>query len=374
MSIYISKEFGALALGKFSYALAIISPIAILTGLQLRHYSVSQRNDRVFQTAKFLRLTLPTVGFILAGVVLLPFSPELLLTFIAVALIKWSELWSEICYGWLQAKSKLGLIASLQTLKYGLLSLMLALFLILKPSLSYEWIIGMMAGLMLAFTLFEHFKSEFHQVELSSTQALPLVKETTRLALATFLTTFTVNLPRYFLEREFSLNEVAYFSALFYFYVIPHLALNYLNIALLKRMHSTLTVKRFVLITVVLLILSLTFFAFCQHFAQSLMFTVYGLELIWKFNYGLYLSALVFLGGMLSFLYYYLISAQNYRIQLYANIVTFVITFLCCYFIVPQTGIEGALLSLVISNVALTGIYLVAFLADKHKQVQIPKT
>jgi O-antigen/teichoic acid export membrane protein len=369
VSIYISKQFGVQSLGEFSYALAIVSPLVILSGLQLRNYCLTQKDIGLFAKAKSIRLVFSLISIIALALWSSIFSPFGVSIIALVALIKFSELWSDLCFGFFQNKSRLGTVALFQSLKYGsLISVMLA-GMYFSVEMSF-WTFLLLFSIFLFLTaIIDYVYSGLSKLGWDWAWDKQMLKTTFYLSLASFLTTFSINIPRYFLEHYLSLSEVALFSGLFYFYLIPHLGFNYLNIAFLKKMSDKLTGKAFVGICLLLVLLSSVCFFVLDFYGTQLLKLLYNLDVEWTRVHSVLLSYLVFISGMLSFLYYYLLSAQIYEIQIKANLGALLVTFFFSWYLVPEMGVVGGLYSLSLANSFLAIIYLWRFFS--HKNIKI---
>jgi O-antigen/teichoic acid export membrane protein len=317
----------------------------ILSGLQLRNYCLTQNDVNLFAKAKSIRLIFSLISIALLVLWSFIFSPFGVSIILLVALIKFSELWSDLCFGLFQNQSRLGAVAILQCLKYGGLILVMLAGMSLSVKMSF-WTFLLLFFIFLFFTaIIDHAYSGLNKLGWDWAWDKKMLKTTFYLSLASFLTTFSINIPRYFLEHYLSLSEVALFSGLFYFYLIPHLGFNYLNIAFLKKMSDKLTTKAFVVICLLLLLLSLICFFVLDFYGAQLLKLLYSIDVEWTNMHSLLISYLVFISGVLSFLYYYLLSAQIYEIQIKANLGALIVTVFSSWYLIPSMGVIGGLYS-----------------------------
>lgn len=357
LSIFISKKFGLTELGQFSFVISILSPISILAGLQLRSYSISTDKIEIFEQVKSLRLIFPAILFFVTGLLIHFLQPEFTLLYLLLVLLKWSELWSEASYSLWQVKKNLDKVSSSLLIKYStFLFLLLLLFFI--PIKDFTIFFTLVSLFFVTAAALEGKMSGLSDIRFRGNLS-PLIKTGLSLSLASLLTSLLVNVPRYFLKQQYSVEEVGTFSALFYFYVIPSMAINYTCIALIKEMKKTLNLGNLCKLLLFVALSALVLMLLLTYQGPQLMLILYSLEIPWQAGYPEAISLCFFFGGVSSVLHYLLMSHQVFSIQLWTNVVSALSTLAASAILIPAYSVTGAFYALLSGLILQSLVYFI---------------
>lgn len=359
LSIFISRTYGINSLGEFSYALAVVTPLTVLAGLQIRSYILTA-SDRIKQS-KWLRIVFPPIVYIVAILFMSFYEASALTLFIPLIILKWGELWSEYC----QANSQLkhGLKPVIGSLLFRYILLFLTLTYTFHHQASLGNLIYLVGIVSIAIAALDTKWSGVHQEKALSLGSLKVFKTTLSLSVSALFTSLLVNIPRYILKESHGAEELGAFTILFYYYVIPSMIINYCCQAILGQLanfsrNGSVMTK----ILTILISLSLILFLTLNYYGNEINDLVYNQKTHWQTNTFALVSAIFFLGGLASFLHYLLMSRQIYNIQLKTNILSMLATLFVGYFIIPQQGIQGAFLSFLSGILIQSFVYLVTYL------------
>ncbi|MFP5387115.1 MAG: lipopolysaccharide biosynthesis protein [Bacteriovoracia bacterium] len=366
LTILISRKFGIEALGSFSYALAIVSPLTILGSLQLKSYFLTKGEGEIKGQIKWLRFSFLTGLLTISSSVIAFIEPWLLPVFILLCLLKWGELWSELSQMIWQSESGLRIVNRSLFIRYALLFTGLAIV----WSMDFDIIktLSLVALISLGIAGVDYFLSPLKRIAFKVRESGTVFITTLSLSASSLLTALLVNIPRYQLKEIKSLEDLGMFSILFYYYVIPAMVINYACQGLLKDFRGVRKNRNFFLkITGGLAALSLIFFLFLFFLGESFTLLLYNKQPEWDLTIVLLITLAFFLGGTASVLHYSLMGAGIYDIQLKTNIISCAVTLVTGFFTIPSLGVTGAFISFISGIMIQAFVYAFLFKRLKYE-------
>lgn len=366
LTIYISKTYGIGLLGEYSYALAILTPLTVLGGLQAKSYLLTASKSDIKSQVKFLRFVVPTLLLLIAGLVIFWLEPSLLPLFLPLAIIKWSELWSELAYAFMQLDSGLEQVNTAIFIRYA--AAFLCLLAIWKFDTDLKLALGLLALVSCLVAGFDHVRSGLNLVPMKKLDSQQTFLTTLSLSMSALLTALLVNIPRYLLKEYHSLEIVGMFSVLFYYYVIPSMLINYSCQGLLKQMKDLTHRTTFLPLTLISIgLMGVGYFFVLYLFGDDLTSALYGNSPVWDFTLAALIASTFVLGAIASIMHYALMGRNIYHIQLKTNIVSALCTLISGYLLIGQMGLTGAFISFIFGLSVQSIVYIFAFSRLKNE-------
>ncbi len=408
MLVAITKLGSPEMVGQFTLGLAITAPVMMFTNLHLRTVQVTDaKREFLFGDYLALRIigtTLATLTII--GIVATAgYQQKTSFTILWIGMAKVFESISDICYGLIQQNDQMDRIARSMTIK-GILSLILVSSGIYVSGSVVWGTIGLAVawGIVLfcidlpntsAFltkkssresenspdiiTSLQHNSINSHQKSLSglifrlkqlsthfkTTRQKPhsQLKTLTKLAwislplgFVMMLISLNLNIPRYFIQTYLGEKALGVFSALSYLMVVGNIVISALaesSSTRLSRYYATAEKHKF---TVLLLQLVLIFgvmglggILLAWIGGKQILTLIYRPEYAQQQELFLYLMIAGAIGYVSSALGYAITAARYFRVQIPTSIVITVTSALGCLWLIPQMGMKGAALSLIIT-------------------------
>jgi O-antigen/teichoic acid export membrane protein len=233
--IVLGRLAGPQELGRYALALAVVTPIMLFGGLQMRQLQVADvMQSHPFQDYLAVRLA----GTACAGVIVLVIAPvayswEVALPILLVGLARGIESLSDVHYGLAQRHKQFDLIAQSMMLRGVLGLLALATGYYLTEDLAIG-LVGMAAAWGLVWSLFDRATTKRwrHPPEYkpawkpSLKRRLDLAWTAVPLGIAMLLITLNPNVPRYFIEGMVGLEALGLFTAMAHFVVAGRMLIN----------------------------------------------------------------------------------------------------------------------------------------------------
>ena len=366
LTIFISKSYGIRLLGEYSYVLAILTPVIVLGGLQLKSYLLTKAAPDIKGQAKWLRIFFPTVLLTLTLITLIWVEPLLVPIYLPLAFIKWSELWSDFANGIVQLDTGLSQVNKAIFLRY--LSLFSALVLVWILKLELTMALASLAIVSCLVAISDHYKSGLNQVPIVRLGSRETFKTTISLSLSALLTALLVNIPRYILKEYHSVEVVGLFSMLFYYYVIPSMVINYACQGLLKQMKDLSSHPYFLVMTISSLgIIAISYFVALKFFGGQITKSIYETSTVWSLELSVLIAGAFFLGGLASIMHYALMGRNIYEIQLKTNILSSLLCLISGLFLIAKYGVIGAFISFILGLLVQSGVYIIAYSKLKNE-------
>jgi hypothetical protein len=364
LSIIISKTAGLGLLGDFSFVLSILTPLTILASLQLKNYYLTNTDGEIWSKVVRLRLLLPATLYIVFFMIMWISGQDLFHLILPLTLIKGSELWSELCQMRWQKVGNLHKVSTSLSFRYIVL---IAVCLTSYFHLIHSSLFWMLALVSLVIAFVDFIASPF---PLRANDLLGInktFKTTLALSLSAVFTACLVNVPRYILKINHTDQTLGLFTALFYFYVIPSIFINFILQGVIHRMQNLLKSGLIEISGAALAVTAVVLFFFLERYAQVLMLKLYSVQEPWLFSYSLLLSALFLIGGLNTILHFTLYSLNIYHIQLKATLIALVVTTSLGTLMIPSDAIIGAFFSFLAGLLLQFLIYTFAYLAKNNE-------
>lgn len=352
----------ATEVGYYSFALSIVTPVALLAAVSLRTVYITEHNN-LYSFADYYhirKLSLPIASIIIA---IWAYFDGSNLTQAAVILFigaaKMAENMSDICYAIPHKHEELKPVVISMLLRTcigtGIFAISYWLFRnIIISSFSYAfcwWLV------FVAYDRREMVKPWYEIWTSRSNYNKPLIRPLIWLALpmglAAFVTALTTSAPRYFVEHFLGSETLGYFSALTYFVVVGAMVVNSLAQTIRPRLAKLFVageIKSFWRITLIASLISLgiggCFYAATILIGEYILRIFYGADFAQYYQY-FPLVALasipVYVGGMWGFV---LSSIGEYRLMLFISLLAAFSTILCSIFLIPTYEMNGGILSI----------------------------
>lgn len=349
--VLLARRSDPAMVGRFALALAIASPILMLTNLQLRAVQATDTGGR-YRLGHYVAMRLMgTTVFLLAVAAAARFGGydgAMVALLGAVALMKAAESFSDAIYGLLHAEERLDRIAQSQILK-AVLSVAAMTGMIVWTGSSTAAVAALALVFWLTLLTFDLALAAGRWLPLwDATRLGELFRISLPLGVTLLLVSANANLPRYFLQHHRGVAEVGIFSALAYVTVSANLLVMALGQAVAPRMAraSVVDLRTY-------LRLSARMFALAASVggAGLLVAVLAGrplLRLLYGASYARESQLFVWLmfSGLVSLLAsaagYSLTSARFFRAQFPILLVVCAVTAAGCAWLVPGRGAPGA--------------------------------
>ena len=240
-------------IGQYSLGVAIITPLLMLTNLQLRLVqSADVRCEWPFSNYLGLRLLTSSlaVSILVLAMLLLRVEPAVKLVIVLIAIFKGIDSISDVCHGLFQKNDKLDYLSQ-SVMGRGLLALT-GITVAIAATRNLRWgVMALMASSLMVLMLFDLPRAASF-VGWAGTRpcfrlrnAAALAKLTLPLGVAMMLTSFNTNVPRYFIQYQFDAERLGIFSALAYTSVGATIVVDALGASLTARLARHFAAARF---------------------------------------------------------------------------------------------------------------------------------
>ena len=364
--------------GRYSYALAICSPVFLLAHLRLRDVKATQVENS-YSLGDFLQLVLMTNTVAILVVVpiglLLRLDSETLLVAFLIGLWKATIGLTDVIYGYHQGKSNLKLVSKLQLTHSLATAVVFASAFIVTRNLPLA--LGMLFPVnAVLFAVVDYGTVRGDLGQLSKSEDPQRSERLSRLALSTFPlglagAIFSLNMviPRGLLEHHFSLAEVGVFSALAFFARAGTPIILAFGQASSKQLANSVTSGDSGAFARILwqackvpLALGVAAIVLGWLVGQQVVTGIYGPEYQTSRLAVVLIAVYATLVYISTVLTYGVIAARRLKSQLLVLSLTVVAVFLCAAFMIPQYGVTGACISLVLSAIVrVIGNFLICF-------------
>lgn len=376
--IVLTKTTSPEVVGRFALALAVTGPIIIFASLQLRSVQVTDA-AREYAFGDYLALRLGTVVLALAIIAVVAmgggFRWEVAAVILAMGFARCIEAVSEVYLGLFQSHERMDLVSRSTILKATLSLAGFTAGLFATGSL-----VGAVAGLatawFLVFLLFDFRQGrEFAPAgALARSLAQPrrlfaLAWLALPLGIGSVLAALEINVPRYFIERQFGERELGIFAAMAYIAAIGGQLINALGQSASPRLaqyHAAGDRKAFHRLLLKLVGAGLTIGA-----AAFLLTLVLGRDLlarVYTAEYAEHYRVLVWLmaAAGITFGYIFLGTGLNalrvFRPRVPIHLLTLSILILTCFLLGSRSGLIGVAWAVCISQVVAAAAYLIVIL------------
>jgi O-antigen/teichoic acid export membrane protein len=366
MLVVLAKLGSPEMVGQFTLGLAVTAPIIMFTNLQLRNIQATDTQEQ-YWFSDYLGLRLISTGLALLIIATISFfggyQGETSLVILLIGIAKSFESISDVFFGLIQQNERMDKIAISLIIK-GILSL---IFLAIGVYLSGKVFCGVL-GLIFAWVvvLFGYdirsgllmvkerskLKPRWHLKTLRKLFYLSLP-----LGIVMMLISLNGNIPRYFIERYLGERELGIFAALAYLMVAGGMVVNALGQSASPRLAKYYAEGDRIAFRT--LLLKLVGIAAVLGGIGVLIALIGGrqiLTLIYRPEYSeqttlfIWLMVVAGINYISSFLGYGMTAARYFRIQMPLFITVASISGIACFWLLPQLGLIGAAIALLIGS------------------------
>jgi len=362
LMVVLARMAGPEGVGRFALAVALTTPIVMLSNMQLRGVQATDTTGR-FSFSEYFGLRLLTTAVALCGIVLLAcashYGIATLSVIVAIACAKSFESLSDVCYGHLQQRESMDGIAISMTMR-GLLSVA-ALTAVLWSTGSLAWACSAMAatwlGVLWAYDLPNGLLlSAWRQCSFNRLKALAAVAAP--LGAVMMLLSLNSNVPRYFIERGYGVRELGIFAAIANFNAAGTTVISALGQSATPRLASLYAegdYRQFRRLLARLagigLLLGLCGVMGALLWGYPILRLVYGSQFSAESGVLVWVMASAAAGYVASFLGYGLTAARRFKIQLPIFGGLTALTVVLCFWLVPRAGAVGAAQALLLTGI-----------------------
>ncbi|MDD1425232.1 oligosaccharide flippase family protein [Dolichospermum sp. ST_sed9] len=366
MLVVLAKLGSPEMVGQFTLGLAVTAPVIMFTNLQLRGIQATDAQEQ-YRFSDYLGLRLISTGLALLIIAIISFfggyQGETSLVILLIGIAKSFESISDVFFGLIQQNERMDKIAISLIIK-GILSL---IFLAIGVYLSGKVFCGVL-GLIVAWVvvLFGYdirscllivkerskLKPRWHLKTLRKLFYLSLP-----LGIVMMLISLNSNIPRYFIERYLGKRELGIFAALAYLMVAGGMVVNALGQSASPRLAKYYAEGDRIAFRT--LLLKLVGIAAVLGGIGVLIALIAGrqiLTLIYRPEYSeqttlfIWLMVVAGINYISSFLGYGMTAARYFRIQMPLFITVASISGIACFWLLPQLGLIGAAIALLIGS------------------------
>lgn len=376
--IALAKLGSAVMVGQFALGIAVINPVFMLANLQLRSVQVTE-NKKQYCFSDYLGLRL--ISGALALLVITGISSlaqhrwETSLVIFLLGIAKVLDSISDLFYGLIQQHKRQEKIA-ISLMTKGLLSLLLV-FLGVSGFGSVLWgVMGLVfAGVLVligydipngVYLLQDRFKV---QPRWCGKTLIQLVVLCLPLGLMTMLISLNINIPRYFIVQYLGEQALGIFAAIAYLMVVGGIlvsALGESSIAKLVKYYEEKNISNFRILLLKLIGMATLFSGVATLVAVLLGKQI--LTLLYGYQYGEQSQVLVWLmvaagiSYISSFLGYGMTAAKHFFMQIFVLLAVVMILSIACSWLIPQLGLVGAAIALILAATVQAVLSWVAIL------------
>lgn len=345
--------------GQFTLALAVVSPVFMLSGFQLRSLVATER-DSLFDFTPYVQLRLLTglVTLLIIFIITIIVSYDMITIKVIwlVALLKLIESFTDLTYGIFQKQQRMDFIGKSLVLRGSISLLIFALTIFLSNSLVIALMVNIAFSIIILWN-FEYRKTKIViSIKIDQEQLLKIVKMGGYLGVVLFIISINANVQKYILSYYLDIKEVGYFSAIAYLTIAGNVLINGIaqavspRLALLSSNEEKKEIKSLMMkingIAVGVGLLSVLI---------SILFGKYVLSLLYDPSYGYYSTLLILVliaatfQFMSTFLGYALTAARIIKQQPILQIYVLVVSIVTSYIFISQYGINGAGYSMIVA-------------------------
>jgi len=383
--ISIAKLGSPEMVGVFTLALAITAPLVLLYRFNLRSVVVSDGNNEYsFDDYYSLRVVSTFIFIITMIIIALFYIPdwEITLVIIIFSLSRAVESISDILHGKLQQIERMDITAKSRIYKgiiaLFIFSIIMFLFnnLVVATSAYFiSWLVILIYYDFPKTSAFEQFKFKFNKKEIKILFLLSIP-----LGIAQLINSLNLNLPRYLLEYYHDPKVLGFLGAMIYIVNVGNNFIIAVNGAIMPRLSKYFTagnIKKYLKLAIGFIL-----FIIAAGLIGIIIVRFLGKEiltLLYTAEYGAYKEEFFYLTimGLLMYISQViglcLTTTRTFKIQPYINFITLIIIAVTSYLFIPENGIMGAIMSLVIGMSAQLFIRLIILIIVLNKNIRLRK-
>ena len=353
--------------GTYALAIAIVTPVMMLTNLQLRVVQATDINDEYhFSDYLGLRIMMSIFSLVLTSMIVsfTSYSLETIVVILVICAVKIIESISDVVYGLLQKKETMNYIAKSKIYR-GVLSLAsISIFLWLVDNLTIALLSMLVVGL-LVFLFYDLQKLKERSVLRSDfiprfnlKTFIEIVKISLPLGFVLMMGSLNNNIPRYFIEYHYNEEALGYFAAMVYLIVTGNTFMGALGQAAsprLSKLYAEGNKKQFSILTLKMTVIGS--FVGLIGLIVSILFGSELLTLIYGKEYAEYTNVFIVLmiaGTILytgSFIGYSVTAARFFKIQPVIGMIWLIASLVSSIIFIPEYGLIGAAYVIVFTSI-----------------------
>lgn len=372
--LYLIILFGTTEdVGVYSYGLAIVSPIFLLSSLKIKSIVITE--GAKYENSEYLMaiifFSLITLIFSSAFIMFFEANYEIIIVTVLLAIQKAAENIKYFFHGIFTRNFELRKVAKAQNITYLLSFVVFFISYYLTNELIYSlsfYVLSYIGSVIIEIILMKSVESINTKKIFSFKNIYKIFLTSFPLSFSSFIGSFTIQLPRYFIRNYYDLSLLGIFSSLSYVLVIINLFANSLSQVFLPKLkqYANNDIKKFN--KIVLLLCSIGFFG-------GLLFTIINvligkpiINIVFGEIYGEYHFVLILLSVSITiqltgvFIGTGLIAQKIYKFHSSIYFVNLITVGLTSSILIPKYALEGAAISLLIGNVVTLIFYLIVYI------------
>jgi O-antigen/teichoic acid export membrane protein len=348
-------------LGVYSLGLAITAPIVLFFNFQLRTILATDRKNE-YNFPQYLggRIIHLSISFIIVMPVAILYSDDkkTIIVIILMGLVKYFEALSDICMGYFQKKGKVDIIGKSQFYRGIITAVIVSLLYITTQNIILSTL-GLLFVMVLRLMFYDirHLKPYTKVTPVFGISWFNLVKMAFPLGMASLISSLNTNIPRYFLDYFWGVEEVGIFSALYYVLIAGNMFLTPISLLAAPKIANAYNkekingfVKVNIQLSVIVSVIFSIFILIIIAERELILIILYGKEYAYYQNSFVVISFSMLFGFLTTFFALSAVAARVIKIQPFINFIVMIITLLASYFCIRANGVLGASYSLLISR------------------------
>lgn len=251
-------------LGYFTYFLAIIAPLSYLIQMQHRVVYVTDGFPE-FNLYDYIisRMILFMIAIFTSGLFIFEYQKDAFDIFLLLFIWKFIEMIDDLVYGYWQKNMVIEKISKSKVIRSTVQISLFAVCSFFTSSLEFSLLVMILFTMVWLFYNLNKVELD-RKISINAESFFNLVKITYPLAIYSSLAILYANIPKYFIELELGIDEVAIFSTLAYFLVIGNLLINSMvqvKLTFLSELYMSSNIKKIYkeLLTIILLLCTFSF-------------------------------------------------------------------------------------------------------------------
>lgn len=340
---YLAKSGATEKLGIYTLAIAVISPVFLFFGMNLRSVQVTDaKEENTFQ--EFFGLKVITAFFaIIMSFLLLPLffdDIRVVLVYILIVILKTFEMFSELFHGEKQRKEHIILI-SISTIIKSIFYFATFIFVYnITLSISTALLFSVLTScIIISIIDFYYLGRGIKKVPVFHKNALiKLIKVSLPMAFVLALLSIYTHIPRYFIEFFADRKVLGFFSAVSYVALIGAMLINAVSQTVSPRLSYYLKekmldkyIKLMLKMQIIAFVVSIIGVFIAFSFGQRLLILIYGNEYAKFYNVFFLLTIGYSINYLASMVGTGITSARMFKEEMYVNIITVACEVLICF-------------------------------------------
>ena len=356
--ISIARLGNAEMLGLYTYSVALISPIIILSQLNMRSFVVTDAISKYEYSEYYTtRMIMTVVVFACSIIYIVFFNKDLMLLWVLllVLVFKCIESMSDILNAFQQKSEKMSIVATSNILRGCLLFASVGFSLYVLDSLATGLILVSIIWLSI-FIFFDMFNLKQLNIKLTleKEKSYAIIRECFPLGVIGALVSVSLYVPSYVIESNYGYKEVGVFASLMYFLLIGRLFIGSIVQAIAPKVSricvgntKTSIIKLALMLISSGVLFAMLFIVFMSYLGESLLLLIYGEEFVQYINVLLLIIYASSVGFINQFMGILLTSMRSFKKMLLVQFIqVFTVVYLCVIY-VPTYGLIAAAYSVI---------------------------